>query len=668
MGKDTAASFSMAVDSGTRRFMKERKRDAGKMQPLGVFAAGDDMLSMRFLVTAPSPIEPNLQILDAGNKPMDVVTQVLSYAPIFEEKSADGGFTCVVAAQVPRESDPRFAVVEGAGFLRLTELGDLAFTRWRDSIMCNPGIDGRYDKWIEANEKHGTCTADLDDFELEPKMSVVTPIFNTPLRYFNDLIDSMKAQTYPNWEHVLVNASPDNAEVNAALAALDDERFVIVTLDENKGIPGNTLAGIEASSGDYISFVDHDDVLSTDALMAYVQAINEHPEADLLFCDEDTLSEDGKVRSTPIFKPDFQSDLFTSWNYLLHMLTVSRRAFDKIVPPGDDVNGAQDYDMGLKIWSAMDTAVRVPGIQYHWRQHDGSVNGGANRAKPYVVEASVKALNRRYEAEGIPASSTPHDILWLLKTNYEPVNESCVSIIINSRGEELTAALQESLKGQRQPIIKETIVVDDGAITNAIQSAQGEYIALVDDSVIFIDEHDAIGRMVDALAAREDLGIVSAKSQTPEGLNLHAGLCVKSDGTFGYLNQGFVQHMGGGYNGCAECQCDYSAVDLSCVAFRKADFDEVGGFADGYESDLAFDIDFSFRMRALGKCVMVDPDALVTELGTLEELVIGFSHLSNEPDDRELLWSRWDEEYRTDVLANPNYTLDSSYFNLKLEK
>ena len=661
------ARAAMALSSRTSRPVREAmaacEGAAGLIECIGFYDLEDGTSSFRFLVVMPGDAEPSLRFFDIRGDEVHAPVKLLCKERLMNQGDRPGATAYVLAAVLPTDTLGLYVAAGEAGFLRFTPGMHRKMMNERIAKMCNPGVDGLYGEWIKKNE-HWNDTGDLTELPLQPLMSVITPVYNTPIRFLRDLIDSLRVQTYPRWEHVLVNASPDNEEVSAFLRELDDPRFKVITLDENKGIAENTIAGIEAASGDYLSFLDHDDIVDAHILEEYVRAINEDPDIDLLYCDEDTLSEDGAIRSAPMFKPELNIDLLTSLNYVLHMLTVSRRAYEKIVPYDSEVDGSQDYDLTLKVTEVADKTKRIPRVLYHWRMHGSSVNGGSIAAKPYAIETGQRVLNRHYERQGAEAHVEPVEVLWLFRIDYAPSTTQDVSLVVVNHDEKSTQRLEESLEGQRTSILKERIVVREGGLNETIRKTKGDYVVVVDDSVAFEDDFDTLGRLRDALA-RPDLGIVSAKSTTSEGLNLHAGLCVKSDGTFGYLNQGFVQGMGGGYNGCAEAQCDYSAVDLSCAAFRKADFEAVGGLSDEYETPLARAIDFSFRMRDLGRLVMVDPDARVTAQASLEQLLLGYSHLSDQPRDLARLWSRWSDEYRTDVLANPNYTLDNSYFNLK---
>lgn len=657
-------AFSSRLSKSVREAMTSCKDATGLIECVGFYDLENGMSSFRFLVVTPSDTEPSLRFFDMRGVEIHAPVKLLSKEQLVDQDDRPGATAYVLAAELPTDTLGLYVAAGEGGFLRFTPGQHTRFLNERIAKMCNPGVDGLYGEWIKKDERRDDAD-DSSDLALRPLMSVITPVYNTPIGFLSDLADSLKAQTYPRWEHILVNASPDNEEVSAFLRSLDDSRFKVITLDENKGIAENTIAGIQVASGDYLSFLDHDDIVDAHILEECVRAINEDPSIDLLYCDEDTISEDGAIRSAPMLKPEFNIDLLTSLNYVLHMLTVSRRAYEKIVPYDSEVDGSQDYDLTLKVAEVADRIKRIPRVLYHWRMHDSSVNGGSIAAKPYAIETGQRALNRHYERQEVEARVEPVEVLWLFRTDYAPSTARDVSLVVVSHDEESTRHLEESLEGQRTSILVETLIAGEDNLDEVIRKAKGDYVIIADDSVAFEDDCDALGRLRDALA-RPDLGIVSAKSITPEGLNLHVGLCVKSDGTFGYLNQGFVQGMGGGYNGCAEAQCDYSAVDLSCAAFRKADFEAVGGLSGEYDMPLARAVDFSFRMRDLGKLVMVDPDAHVVAQASLEQLLLGYSHLSDRPQDVARLWSHWGDGYRTDILANSNYTLDNSYFNLKL--
>ncbi|HLI55957.1 MAG TPA: glycosyltransferase, partial [Actinomycetota bacterium] len=236
-----------------------------------------------------------------------------------------------------------------------------------------------------------------------PLISVVVPAYNTPDRYLVPLIDSVLAQTYPRWELCLVNGSTD-AGRSAAIAAQAgrDDRIRLTRLDTNRGIAGNTNAGIEASRGDFVAFLDHDDTLAPGALNEVAVALARKPEIDLFYSDEDKLSDDGLTRSHPEFKPGWCRDLFLYGNYLAHFVVAKTELVRRIggVRPGFE--GAQDYDFILRTLDHDPVIAHVARFSYHWRFAEGSTSTGARRKKG-AGDAGFRALSEYLARNGIAA-------------------------------------------------------------------------------------------------------------------------------------------------------------------------------------------------------------------------------------------------------------------------
>lgn len=206
----------------------------------------------------------------------------------------------------------------------------------RDLDMVNPSIDGAYASYPKPQPlPEGSIPADF-----HPLVSIICPLYNTPLPYLRDMIDSVLAQTYTIWELVLVNASPDNEGMQEVLTTYADPRIKTIDFPENLGIAGNTNIGIRAATGDYVAFADHDDTLSPYVLERYMAFAAEHPDADLFYCDEDNFEEDDSAGYAPRFKPDFNRDLLYSHNYMVHMLMVSRYILDRVELSPNEVSGA----------------------------------------------------------------------------------------------------------------------------------------------------------------------------------------------------------------------------------------------------------------------------------------------------------------------------------------
>ena len=663
----------------------------------------------RFLCSS-SVNSNDLEVWDSAGNAVDFVA-----LDIAGQKASAGGYELknVISVSIPRNIKTFWVGAKGESAIRIGALESKGMEIHRNCLMVNPGIDSLYPRWIAKNKMERVDACSDEALAFQPLFSIITPLYNTPVEYFNDMVRSVLSQHYQNWELILVNASPENKELSEAIEAIEDHRVAVIELDCNYGISENTIAGIKASSGDYIAFMDHDDVIEPELLLEYAKALNEDPYIDLLYCDEDSITQDGNKRFKPLFKFGFNLDLLLSHNYICHMLAVSRLAFDQVIPYDSSLDGAQDYDLTLKASRIARSIKHVPRILYHWRQHPGSTNGGSTSVKPYVVDASVKALSEYLAEDGIKAEVVPTEIPCVFEEIYPEFHKKDVSVVIvyenalqlaeclHFLSDELPNSVKEivavgpcvdlrsgllsplgvdvsdldssigiegylnAIAGHKVKIVETNNEVSAFPANAGIKATKCEYILLLDADVRVARYTDAISRMRGYLV-RDDVGVVSAKMLAMDELVYHAGLCIKDDGSVGYLNQGFIEGMGGGYHGCAECSCDYSAVDPSCIMFRRSDYDEVGGFSEGYEGQLAAGVDFSFRIRALGKKVVVAPQALVSIKPICGRWVLGESYIPDGSEDHSKLWDAWSEDFRTDVLDHPDIDLSSSYFRLKV--
>lgn len=507
----------------------------------------------------------------------------------------------------------------------------------RDLRMVNPGIDGAYHEWLRIHE---ASVAEARRTALPqgtaPLISIVVPLYETPIRYLHDLLDSVLAQTYKHWELVLVNASPENTAIRHALNACKDERFKIIEVEANLGIAGNTNVGIRAATGDFVAFCDHDDMLDPRILEMYVRAIAQSPTVDLLYCDEDNFHESLADRYAPRLKPDFVLDLLHSHNYVVHMLTVSRWALERVQLSPDDRSGAQDYDLTLKISEVARSIVHVPYILYHWRAHPGSTNGGVMDSKPYAINASVLSLDAHYRRQGIRAHAKPTDIPCVFSSVYEPCRQNNVSEVVCPKGSSIAETLNRALQG-----------------------SVGDYILAMRADVKI--SNFAVNQLVSRLSQREDLGIAAPKLYYRDGLVAHAGVAFSRDGEIVLLNQNFCANMGGGYFGFAECSCNYSAVGPECFVVRTSLLRDVGGMDDGLENDLLSVIDLCLRLRERNLKILVAPEAAGVCSAPISYAARTAVEAYGPSYGVKVLSDRWKDALRHDVLENPGVSLATGY-------
>lgn len=561
----------------------------------------------------------------------------------------------------------------------------------RDKIMVNPAIDERYPvkagsvvrEWSISNESAPSTEGSIT-------FSIIVPLYRTPREYLKEMINSVVGQSYGAWELVLVNASPECEYIKEALSEYCDERIRIVELESNLGIAGNTNAGIACTSGDYVIFFDHDDILAPTLLSAYARQIEDDPEIDILYCDEDSFTTSDGPRFSPLFKPDLNRALLYSHNYVVHCLAVSKWALDKVDLSPSVVDGAQDYDLTLKILEHARKCKHIPEVLYHWRVHAGSTNGGSVQSKPYVIEAGKRALSDSFERRGVIAQVEPKEISCVYRVDMSTCKRGSVALLLVYRDIQKAEQFLESMKEELSDVSSLIIV---GSHTNVLVPACSDFspsfvrfvewdepysfASMVNKAAEDIEEEilwicqDGIRSLgeshIDNLVGwlvQGEAGVVAPKLAYPDGLIQHAGLCIHSDGSIGYLNQNFTLAMGGGYLGTAECCCAYSAIAPDSFLCKKELFLKVEGLKSGGMNDIATIVDFCFKVRSTGGHVVVVPESILENYGHVIRADREECELSMQNPEITQLWETWGENYRQDVLYNPNVSIDSSYFQL----
>ena len=291
----------------------------------------------------------------------------------------------------------------------------------------------KYQTWIKNNEP---TPEQLEEqrkttFKINPKFSIVIPMYNTPINFFTELVDCLKQQTYSNWEMCLADGSPKkNEELDSIINS--DERIKYVFLNDNKGISGNTNEALKLATGDYILLVDHDDLIPVFCLYELAKTINKHPEVEFIYTDEDKIEGTKDKRCDPHFKPDFAIDTLRSNNYITHLSVFKKELMDKLGGFRDKYNGAQDFDIIIRATENTKNIIHIPKILYHWRVHPNSTAMVAD-AKPYAYEAGIKVIEDHLERQGLKAKVTHGgDIPGVYEVEYEVQGNPKVSIIMNN--------------------------------------------------------------------------------------------------------------------------------------------------------------------------------------------------------------------------------------------
>ena len=495
-----------------------------------------------------------------------------------------------------------------------------------------------------------------------PLISIVVPLYCTKESFLREMIASVQAQSYPNWQLCLADGSVDasgnpidSVERVVAEIAASEPRIRYVHLTENGGIADNTNAALELATGDWIALLDHDDLLAPDALYEAV-ALMRSGKADyeMIYTDEDKVDMEGKVHFQPHLKPDFNLDLLRSNNYITHFLLVKRSLFTRVGGIRKEFDGAQDYDFILRCAEAAGAIGHVPRILYHWRCHKESTSENPF-SKQYAVDAGRRAIAEHLIRMGVKGEVTATKDMGFYTVHYPIQGEPLVSIIIPSRNEveslkKCIASIEQSSYRNYEVIVVENnsnadtfdyyrsvapqencvdgttcfegtlsggqrlcvAVWKDGFNYSALNNfgtkwAKGSYYVLMNNDIEMISD-TWLSEML-GTCQRDEVGIVGVKLYYPDDTVQHAGVVVGIGGNARGIAQNMFMGLSGarsGYLHKASLTMDYSAVTAACLMVKRDVYEQVGGFTE--ELAVAFnDVDFCLKVREKGYLVVYQP-------------------------------------------------------------
>ena len=527
-------------------------------------------------------------------------------------------------------------------------------------------------------------------FSYAPKLSVFVPLYHTPAKFLKDLVRSMMYQSYANWELCLVNASPEDVHLTSLLEnwAMRDKRIRVIRLEKNLGIAQNTNAGIEASTGEFIAFLDHDDFLEPDALFCYVDALNKDKTIDVFYSDEDKTDEYAAHYFYPHFKSDFNIDLLHANNYMCHFLAVRKSLVDTVGGLNEKFDGAQDYDFVLRLTEHTKKIYHCPRILYHWRCSNQST--AANQGnKMYAIHAGKAALNAHYKRIGWNARAQEGAVDGWYQTKFTLKEEPLVSILIPNKDhtDDLDVCLNsfferadyqnyEFIIIENNSVLPETFAYYEkiekehdnvkvvyweagfnySAINNfGFKFAKGDYIMLLNNDVELITP-DIFQSML-GFCMRPEVGIVGAKLLYNDHTVQHAGVLVGAGGLADHVFKG-IHEDDPGYMGRAISSQDVSAVTAACLLVKRSVYEEVGGLEEEFQ--VAFnDVDFCLKVRKAGYLIVYDADVKLFHYESksrgMEDTTDRFIRFGNE---MMLLNSKWDI---LSTFVDPYYNPNLSY-------
>jgi GT2 family glycosyltransferase len=521
-----------------------------------------------------------------------------------------------------------------------------------------------------------------------PVISIVTPVYNVAARYLRYCIDSVRSQYYPFWELCLCDDGSTSPETIEALESYRgmDARIKIVRLARNAGIAAASNRAAEISTGDYLAMLDNDDQLAPDALFEVVKAIQANPNIDLLYTDEDKITESGTFEEY-YCKPDWSPEHLLSVMYMLHLLVVRKDLFHAVGGFRPEFDGAQDHDLALRASCHARAIQHVPKILYHWRYVLGSASETVY-AKPEALDNGRRALEDYVRDRGLDASVEDGLDLGLFRVRHRIHGDPLVSLCIIATGQisdieergriNLLENFVRSIVEKTEYPNYEIVIVKDDNLPEAVlrglsgiplrlenfgpakgpfnfskranfafRQARGRHVVLLHDDLEVISR-EWLGALVE-FSQQEKVGAVGAKLVFPDDRIQHAGIILGVNGGAAYAFHGLPAGPIG-YNAYTHVIRNYSAVSAACLATRMDVIEAVGGFNEKLPGDYS-DVDFCLSAIERGYRVVYTPYA---ELYHFETASI--QQGAKNPGDFGLFQKRWRPFILRDPYYNPNLT------------
>lgn len=514
-------------------------------------------------------------------------------------------------------------------------------------ICKNQYTDLTYQKWIEQNEPNKQQLEEQRNhkFEISPKISIIVPLYNTPEKFFDELVESLQNQTYSNWELCLADGTPEKP-IKFMKKYLKDKRIKYKYIGENKGISGNTNEALTLVTGDYIGLLDHDDLLPIFSLYEIVKAINENPEVEFIYSDEDKLETIKGPRYGVFFKPDPSPYTLNSANYICHFSVFKKELMDKLGGFRSEYDGSQDFDIVARAFENTDKIVHIPKVLYQWRVHQNSTAGNSD-SKPYAFEVGKKVIKDHVKrSTGIDVEVTDGLTPGSYELVYKVKETPKISIIFEEdeineeQRNEIISKIQKS-KYENKEIIT---VKKDENINEIVKNINGEYFIIIDKNLLEIPKETWIEELL-GIAQDNSVGIVGTKLYNEQELVEHAGIIVGMNGVGDFLYKGAPKDIGT-YMQRLTIIHNVSCVFTKYAMIRTNDFLEVNGCDYKYKG-ITKDIDFCLKLLKNKKQVVLNP-------------IVSFKikNLKVEKDDEKVIkefLEKWKNEYKIgDIYYSPN--------------
>ncbi|HID02277.1 MAG TPA: glycosyltransferase, partial [Desulfobacterales bacterium] len=544
-----------------------------------------------------------------------------------------------------------------------------------NSIPIAP-LDHYLAKGVHEGLYPNKAVADLPD---KPIISLLVPVYNVTPAHLNNCIRSVLYQSYPHWELCLADDCSTREEVRPLLEqwASQDSRIKVTFLEKNLGISGATNVAAELVTGSYVGFLDNDDELTNDCLFRVVQQINS-TKADLYYSDEDLIGDDG--RQFNIFhKPDFNKELLLSHNYVTHFVVADKMLYENGGGFDSFLDGAQDFDLFLKLSEQAKKIVHIPQILYHWRASESSTSINHNQ-KQYANEAGRKAVANALDRRGVDAevellewkfyyrvtrklSFLPHISICILYREDDNFQQNLASLVSSTVYPDVEFLI---IKEETQQLLLSDLLNSDlskkvrllsvsgkhtpaGLYNEAVDQSRGRYTVFLNSNVQLQQE-----KWIQALleyVLNENVGMVGGRI-LPFKQNEFVTTIPNMENQSSFYYARYLQECSRHMNGLQWPQ-NVFAVSWNLAMVEKKYFLEMGGFNDESFGYLFADSDLCFRMQEQGREIFYTPFALGQYLIPEEEQFS--SQLEQTGLEKKLFQNRWQDKLS---LGDPYYNLN----------
>ena len=523
-----------------------------------------------------------------------------------------------------------------------------------------------YKEWYEEHcptKEELMCQREVE-FSVQPLISIVVPTYQTPIPFLKDMIDSVRKQSYEKWELCIADGSLNGDENDTKVIrvreelnrySMEDKRIKVVYLEENQGIAENTNQALALATGEYIGLFDHDDMLTPDALYEIVKAINDYG-YDVLYTDEDKISEDSHDYKKPVFKPDYSPELLCANNYITHFFVAKKSIVDRLGGFRKEYDGSQDYDFIFRCVELAKKVGHVSKVLYHWRMHGGSVAGDPT-SKMYAYDAGKKAIQSHYERVGIQAHVEHMERLGLYHTEYKMIKQPLISVIIYGEDDEKKKRCSEWFK--RKDYSNLEILASAGINVEEInalaEKARGSYLFFVSENLESV-ERDALQQMAGVLQI-QNVGAVSGKVIGRKHTVEDVGVVFRTNGDLCKANYG-IGDCDYGDMFRAKVMSNYSILSLNCFMTHKNTFEGLGRFNKHFSLSFAA-ADYCLKLRMHGKRCVMQASTVWESKGSMKTGMIN-------DEEHERFYKEWQEVLRMgDSYYNSNYAKQGALYILE---